>query len=310
VILGAGIGLSIDDILPFLTSLRRTGYTGSTVLFVDRKLARALHDHPISVDVHLVRVLCWPPLSLGLVHRPRMMQLWRRLSYGLWLLLRAAAAWPRPAGRRQLLSWIGQFACTPMEARFLHYQRYLARHRYDAVLVTDVRDVLFQTDPFAALPEYGLATGVETRAYTIATEPHNARWMTQAYGTEALRAIGDRPVSCVGVTYGDAQAMDAYLDGMVREIVQLPPERTGVAGADTAAHNHLLWTGRLGDAILMEVLTSPIATLNAIDESSLTLGPSGHLQNADGTEPSILHQYDRLPTLGPRLRAHLAGTGA
>ncbi len=86
----------------------------------------------------------------------------------------------------------------------------------------------------------------------------------------------------------------------------MEPERAGIGGADTAIHNMLVWTGRLGEPALLEPLNSPIATLNGIDATSVSLSPTGRLLNADGSEPSVLHQYDRLPALRERLLEALA----
>jgi hypothetical protein len=169
-----------------------------------------------------------------------------------------------------------------------------------------VRDVVFQRDPFLDLPRHGLAVSIETDAYTVASEPHNAMWVERVYGSGMLARIGDERVSCVGVTYGDGPAMSDYLRRFNRELMGLAPAAAGVAGADTAIHNVLLRTGRLGEPCLLEPLQSPVATLNGIPEASVRLSRDGRLLNADGTQPSVLHQYDRLPGLRDSLRSSLA----
>jgi hypothetical protein len=98
---------------------------------------------------------------------------------------------------------------------------------------------------------------------------------------------------------------------MVGEILRLSARAAGNGGADTAIHNVLVWTGQLGEVQALETLGSPVATLNGIPEAEVTLSPQGHLLNADGSEPSIVHQYDRVPGLGQALLASLAApTGA
>ena len=96
----------------------------------------------------------------------------------------------------------------------------------------------------------------------------------------------------------------SYLAAMGEEILSMPPAPAGDAGTDTAIHNRLLWTGRLGEVALLEPLASPVATLNGVAEAEVRLNDDGHLITAGGREPAILHQYDRIPALRvPLLRA-------
>jgi hypothetical protein len=112
-----------------------------------------------------------------------------------------------------------------------------------------------------------------------------------------LARIGSRRVANVGVTFGAGDAVSHYVELMASEILGMSPRRAGIGGTDTAAHNMLLWTDQLGTVELLEPLQSELATLNAIDGSQLRLDADGRLLNRDGSRPSILHQYDRQPTI-------------
>jgi hypothetical protein len=188
-----------------------------------------------------------------------------------------------------------------MEARFLRFEALLEARPYDHVLICDVRDVLFQRDPFPDLRGSGLAVSIETRRYTIEDEPLNARWVRDVYGQDVLDRIGANPVSCVGVTYGDRVGMSVYLRLMREEIVRLSSRAARQGGADTAIHNHIVWSGRLAQPRLLETLASPVATLNGISEQEISLDSEGRVLNRDGSEPSVVHQYDRLPAIAPGL---------
>lgn len=298
-VIGAAIGLTFEQVAPFLRSLRNTGYAGSIVLFVHPALERALRRHPLGTGLTLIRAWQWPPFKLGLLERPRVMRsVWAPLQRAMWTLLKVLRRIPcREELRLALLMPVVHVVYAPMETRFLRCLRFVASHPHERVLLTDVRDVLFQTDPFSQLPSGGLAVSIETPSYTVATESHNATWLARAYGTSMLEEIGANRVSCVGVTFGDATAIKTYLRLFEQELLSMSPGAAGIGGADTAIHNKLLWTYRLGRVHLLEPLASAVATFNGIDEGEVRLSPEGHILNLDGSDASVLHQYDRLPGL-------------
>ncbi|HAV3655293.1 TPA: hypothetical protein JIF02_003730, partial [Acinetobacter baumannii] len=70
----------------------------------------------------------------------------------------------------------------PHVSRFFEYKEILENHP-DAshVLLTDVRDVFFQSNPFKNLSK-GLFVGMENPDFTIGTEQYNQKWILDAYG--------------------------------------------------------------------------------------------------------------------------------
>ncbi len=308
VVLAAAIGYRPAQLAPFLRSVRSSGYEGSVVLFVDRPLKRALERDPLAAQVTLVPCVRWVPMRFGFVTSPRKMRLlWALPQALLWAIVRALGRLS-PAGWRIAAQVpVATILHTPMEARFFRYRRFLRAHPHDRVLICDVRDVLFQRPPFEGAPARGLGVSTETSAYTVATEKHNAEWMTRVYGREMLVRIGSSPVANVGVTYGDREAITGYLERMTTEILAMSPRRAWIGGTDTAVHNMLVWTGALGEVTQLPPLESAVATLNGIDETELQLDGDGRLLNRDGSLPSVLHQYDRQPSIRDQLLAALAG---
>lgn len=304
-VLGAAVGYTVDQIAPFLGSLRRTGYAGQVALLVDRGLEEEIARVLAPAGVVLLRARRGVTPAHRREHAPRWRRrAWRGVERTGWALLRGVRRLPLPARRKLDLQIELAIRLRPaMESRFPHFYTFLRDSTFERILLTDVRDVIFQADPFRHLPASGLAVSIESRRYTIATESHNAAWMARTYGAEALAALGERPVSCVGVTYGDRPAMERYLRLMAEALLALPLAAIGDAGADTAVHNWLLWTGRLGTVSLLETLASPVATLNEINESTIALDTEGRVLNHDGSLVSVLHQYDRLPGLRGRLPA-------
>ena len=308
IVMGSAVGLATEQILPFLISVRNCGYRGDVALFVNRRVARGLRRQALSARVRLVPVATVVPFNFARIRQNKLAwSTWIAVHTVGWAVLRALGRLPSVfAARGRLQRLLARLICTPMEARFLHFREFLESEPYDRVLLTDVRDVLFQSDPFSQLPTAGLAVSIETRSYTIATERHNRDWMRDAYGMPVLDRIGGNPPSCVGVTYGGGEAISSYLDRMVDEILHLRGRVARQGGADTAIHNFLLWTNQLGTALLLETLGSAVATLNEVPEEDLELDPEGRLLNRDGSRPSVLHQYDRQPKVAPHLLQSLA----
>jgi hypothetical protein len=307
-IIGAAIGYREPQLAPFVRSLARVGYTGDLALIVDPDLASALRRAPLYARHEIVEAPRWIPHRLGL-RGPFQWRLWRVVQEALRGWLWIGDRLPATGLRWHLQYAVARHCYWPTETRYLHAYEYLRNRPYRRVLLSDVRDVLFQADPFAGFPQSGLAVGMETRRLTLATEPFNAKQVTMAYGPDGLRRIGGRPISCCGVTYGDRDSMLRYLELMIREIWRLGPFAARHP-MDQALHNHILWTGAFGDFTELDTLASPIATLAMLDEAELKVGADNRLLNRDGTIPSIVHQHDRWPQLAARLEQALARAAA
>jgi hypothetical protein len=303
VVIGSAVGLTLNQIRPFLTSLRSCGYRGDVVLFVGGRLRRRLRRDPLAAGVRILHVRGLLPIGFRQVRHSRVLwAVWRAVQTVGWAIVKVTGRLPLPAGARLAVQGaIARMVCTPMEARFLHARRFLERNPYDLVVLTDVRDVLFQRDPSADIPAQALGVSIETRRYTIGSERLNRMWMRDTFGPEVFARVEAKPVSCVGVTYGGSGAVARYLDLMTREILRLSSATARRGGADTAIHNFLVWTDQLGHVEPLETLASPVATLNGIAEDEVKLSACGGLLNADGSEPSIVHQYDRVPGLARAL---------
>ncbi|WP_405164464.1 hypothetical protein OG203_04925 [Nocardia sp. NBC_01499] len=260
------------------------GLSGRVALFVYRRqrepFGRWIHEHVSSLDVELVRVR-------GIGEHDELTRA------GLERLFAAAPAEMFPWLKRSLLRFQGM----PHVARYFHYDAYLAAHSsFTGVLLTDVRDVVFQDDPFLGLDQ-GLFVGMESPQLTIASGVINRGWMRDAYGDAMLERLGDRQVSCSGVTLGDGVAIRRYVDLMLQEISYFPFSKMKSRSYDQVFHNKLLHCGEMGEVHLCQPLESVIATVACLGPAQLLLSPHGMLLNDDGRIPAIVHQYDRHPAL-------------
>ena len=174
------------------------------------------------------------------------------------------------------------------------------------VLLTDVRDVIFQRDPFAfAWPE-GLNCALEDGRMTLGNCPHNSHWIRTHQGNDALDAVRDRPISCSGTTLGGREAVVRYLETLTERLL---PFNGGerMAGYDQGVHNVLIHTDA-PDAPTLHANDGPILTLG-YTRGEPVLDDEGQALDGRGQPAFIVHQYDRKPGLFNLIRKRYAWTG-
>ncbi len=180
--------------------------------------------------------------------------------------------------------------------RYRLYADWLAAHpEVDGALLTDVRDVIFQSDPFAEPLEGELVLPLEDPLLTLGSETNNAEWLRTLYGRERWAELSDAPIACSGTVLGTSAAIGRYLDSLTRELVAHPTDGR-LAGLDQGAHNALLHSGRLPGAVAVPN-GGRILTAGSMFPENLIAGQDGRVLTVDGHAPAIVHQYDRHPHL-------------
>jgi hypothetical protein len=182
-------------------------------------------------------------------------------------------------------------------AIYLDYLRAQAS-RYDQVMMSDVRDVVFQRNPFDGVANPKCHFYLEGAARTIGEDATNSRWVRGCFSAADAERLAVRRISCSGITIGGTAAITAYLERMATRIRTMPLRiyrRIG-HGYDQAIHNYLVHLDSAIDGIVVEN-NQHIATMALeprafyrLDQKSLIYGPDDHLF-------PICHQYDRFPDL-------------
>ena len=260
----------------FFNSLRASGFDGDIAVFssrLDSNTIKILEERGITV------CNAWLPLF----------RLRNILLLGGWkpwkLLLRLLPSLP-------LKRAIGKRAFNIMCARFAHFHEFLEQNadRYAKVLITDIRDVCFQADPFAAIEGDGIVSFLEPIKIEGGA---NGQWMQEAYGAKLDPTILNESVCCAGVTIGATPAVMDYLTQMLRHLCEVDL-MTPVAGVDQAIHNFLFHRDRLAGSQVMKNGNPLCLTMGSGEP--FTLDEEERLV-ADGKVVAILHQYDRHPEL-------------
>jgi hypothetical protein len=180
---------------------------------------------------------------------------------------------------------------TPLSSRFFNYLDFLAARsdRYANVMLTDLRDVVFQSDPFATpLPAEIVYAQERCR---LGDSIENWTWMVQAYGETVAHNMRECLVSCAGTTFGTASGMLQYLAAMTRELSSRTTPIVG--GIDQGIHNYVVHMHTRRNAWL-DTTDSIVATMHFVADTSVQLSGQGVL--IDDRLVPVLHQWDRNAT--------------
>jgi hypothetical protein len=169
-------------------------------------------------------------------------------------------------------------------------------------MLTDVRDVLFQADPFAFEWPDGLSVFLEDRSRTLGSCELNSRAMLQAFGRAALREMSGQPIVSTGVTIGATASIREHLARVTRILCELKDRRP----IDRAVYNYLAHQEPGATLHRFENTAGPVMTLGGVDPARLQFNDHGQIITPAGAIVNTLHQYDRQPELAQRLLKILA----
>jgi hypothetical protein len=260
-ILGTVENYDFYEFRRFLISLRKTSFRGHVCLFVGPGIRRA---------------------TIGKIQR-----------YGVELIPYRRAfpfvADPHPDSP----GWLPQPIHIYNYRHFLYYD-YLLKHgfRFRNVLITDVKDVVFQRDPFDFAVGDRIHVAMENPDIPVGACPWTSQWILAGYSPEVLERLKDDELSCAGTTLAPVPLMLRYLELMLAEIAGM---KDAYECADQAAHNLLLHEGKLEPVNRLRNFEGPVLTAGT--EPRYELNDEGKLVNRDGSVIAVVHQYDRHPEL-------------
>ena len=190
--------------------------------------------------------------------------------------------------------------------------------KYAHVLMIDVRDSYFQSDPFAILPEseqesFLVFKGVEDKS--IRSCGWNGKWVEDCFSKSTYEAVVDNNIICSGVSIGTMSSVRQYLalmsgtiagtmggdstDGSDSTVAALGSkfpacERNGV---DQGVHNVLVYKKLIPHMSIHDHKNGLVANLQA----HLSTFKGITVSNKAGKQVAIVHQYDRNAELQQRL---------
>ena len=183
-------------------------------------------------------------------------------------------------------------------ARYCGYLDFITRHadRYDAVLLADLRDVVFQSNPF----ERPLPADI---VYTyerclIGDNPIVRQRIAHKYGDDAAHNLRDFPLSCCGATFGTVPGIVRYLLAMTQSLFTLPVPLA--FHTDQVIHNHIVHLRALRGAWL-DASDGAVSNIEHTPEESVAIGADEVL--IDAKQVPVLHQWQKHPRLAAHVRS-------
>jgi hypothetical protein len=173
------------------------------------------------------------------------------------------------------------------------YYDYLLKNKdkYENVLLTDVRDVYFQDDPFSFEIGNSLYCALEGPGSMIRNCKFNGPWMLFAYGEAMLEELGDKRISCAGTTWGKVDVVLDYLVKMLREIEKTPDAKITI---DQALHNYMIYKGVLKDVSFLKNEGGVILTMSYEKDYKVD---NGLIRVGDNKLVKVIHQFNRYEDL-------------
>ena len=274
VILGIARGHSAAQLRPFIVSLRRCGYQGDVCLFVDKLPGDAL----TLLDDHGVFFQPFPERHFVQARR---------------FLPRMAAALAASDSKDAARVALSQYYLHLIDARWAAYAQYLnaVKGLHSHVMFTDVKDVIFQRDPFDFDWKGAFCSFEEGRGFPIRDEPKTRGWIEKGYGAAVAREMGGHPVICAGVSLAEIDAAHEYLRLMCGELIRI--NSRGLV--DQGVHNYLLRTSAMERAYIYKFDETPVLHLGMMPQGQLPVDEQGLVVNGSSRVANAIHQYAKHP---------------
>lgn len=172
---------------------------------------------------------------------------------------------------------------------FLYYDYLLKNgNEFSYTLLTDVKDVVFQKDPFeSSLGEF-IYVAIEKTTKTLGSCSWNTKWIKRGYGEEKFNYLKDKEIICAGTTLAPTTLMLQYINTLINEffIVQ-----DTFKCADQAMHNKLIHYNEIHPISKCYNFKSLVLTMEG--ETNYILDEEKNLIGHKGEIIPIIHQYDR-----------------
>jgi len=188
--------------------------------------------------------------------------------------------------------------------RFIFYLHYLLENGkdYQNVMLTDIRDVVFQQEPFCSSFNDGICFFLEDPVQTFSYSELNYKWLTDATDEGTASKFINDTVSCAGVTIGSVNSVIDYLKYIKSKLefrTELP------WGLDQGIHNSYVYTVKPAGMVVYKSEQPFVYNMGAYQPYKLN--SKNEVVNPEDKPYPIIHQYDRFGELLEMMKAKYTG---
>jgi hypothetical protein len=176
--------------------------------------------------------------------------------------------------------------------RHTYYLQVLKEIEETHILLTDTRDVIITADLKRLDKISFLLLSQEDSNYSISTEPHNRKWISEGYGLQIMDNIGNKPILCAGCIYGSKTMIVNYINSMLKEFDKLGTIKAEKVG-DQAIHNYLAYANSLPDYEISPAENGYLKSIGIMKTDALNTDWFYQSNRIDTNNTLVLHQYDR-----------------
>lgn len=179
--------------------------------------------------------------------------------------------------------------------RYIYYLNFLKEKKYNNIILSDTRDVVFQLNPFKTLPNEGFIYFFE-EDLNVGEEPCNKNWINLCFGESYYENIKNKKIICSGITIGSYDLILEYLRRMVDEISYLEPNISATTVVDQAVHIRIGYDDKtpLKHLKIIPNGNGLVGTIGlTLEVNSNYIELKNNLLYLQNIIPSIIHQYDR-----------------
>jgi hypothetical protein len=170
-------------------------------------------------------------------------------------------------------------------------------------MLTDVRDVIFQKNPFKELTGKHINFFLEDAIQTFGYSELNYKWSCTANGREFTDTIIDNVVSCAGVTIGDSNMIIDYLDHLKSRLIASDDLFWGF---DQGVHNGYVYKLKPAGTRVFSNDDAVVATLGAYQP--FKMNADNEVVNSKDKAYAVVHQYDRSGRLFTTVKGKYIGS--
>jgi len=285
-IMAMGSGYTEKDLAPFFQSLTQIGYKDEVCFITRRQDVSAVSNFSKNINIRIQILPDKKPMK-----KKRVRKIGKLID---------TACVRFPILGRLSEKFREHFAiknsCAHV-ARYFFLRNILASysHTYKNIMLADVRDIIFQKDPFDFnIPPKSISVFLEAEHTRIQSCSKNSWWIKELLGEEALDRIKENFISCSGTTIGSQEEIQRYLEEMTK-VLRQNLRCCNRAGIDQGAHNYLVWNKLLPNINVIHNLSGIVLTMHSMKREHWHIYNDGLILIEGGKIPNTVHQYDRYP---------------